>query len=75
MPIFKIRKRNGSIDTFDALKIYNAIKKAIIATEGDDFSTIDKMVASVVLSLEERRISLPDVELVQDTVEQVLIKE
>jgi anaerobic ribonucleoside-triphosphate reductase len=32
MAIYKVRKRNGSIVTFDIKKIENAIKKAIVAS-------------------------------------------
>jgi hypothetical protein len=75
MPIFKIQKRNGSIDSFDAKRIYDAIKKAIIAADGSDFSHIDRMVQKVIKSLEEQKILIPNVETIQDIIESVLIKE
>lgn len=75
MAIFKVQKRNGSIDDFDEKKIYNAIKKAIVASGSSDFSDINRMVKDIIILLEKRRISIPDVETIQDTVEFLLIKE
>jgi hypothetical protein len=33
MAIYKVKKRNGAITTFNRIKIESAIKKAIIAAE------------------------------------------
>lgn len=76
MAIYKVRKRNGTITTFDRLKIEAAISKAIEAVHGNDFSRISHMVDEIVHRAEEKTIGvIPTIELIQDTVEEVLIKE
>ena len=76
MTIYKIRKRNGSIVTFDRAKIEHAIKKAIEAVGGTDFSRISTFTDQIVMRVEEKiGKDIPNVELVQDTVEEVLIKD
>jgi ribonucleoside-triphosphate reductase len=76
MAIYKIRKRNGAIVTFDKTKISEAIKKAIIAVGGEDFSQLEDLTDKVVSTIEEEiGNSMPDIEFIQDKVEQVLIKE
>ena len=76
MAIYKVRKRNGAIIDFDIAKIESAIKKAIEAVGGDDFSEVSTLAGKI--SKEVEKVigkEIPDVELIQDTVEQVLIKE
>jgi anaerobic ribonucleoside-triphosphate reductase len=73
MTFFKIRKRNGAIQTFDKQKIYHAIQKAFIATNVHDDIQLDMLVEQVMAKLNAEHTDLPDVELVQDTVEAVLI--
>jgi len=75
MTIYKVTKRNGSIVTFEAEKIKKAIKNAIISAWWNDFSTIDEIVLKVLLSLESRWKDIPSVEEIQDTVEEILIKD
>lgn len=75
MAIFKVKKRNGSIVSFEGEKIKKAIKSAIIAAGGSDFSKLDMMVQDVISNLEKTWDSIPDVEKVQDIVEETLIKE
>lgn len=76
MVIYKIRKRNGSIVTFERTKIEDAIKRAIEAVGGQDFSKIgemtDKVTDEVVKKVGK---NIPEVEDVQDCIEYVLIKE
>lgn len=68
-----IRKRDGSIVTFDAQKIKDAIHKASIATADDQLSPdeLHRLTASVVGMI--RPGVLPTVEQVQDLVEEALI--
>lgn len=76
MAIYKIRKRNGAIVTFERQKIENALKKAIEAVGGEDFSRIAEMTDKAI-GATELKIggSIPDVETIQDCVEEMLIKE
>ena len=74
MAIYKVKKRNWSITSFESDKIKKAIKSAIIAAWGSDFSQLDMMVSNVVKNLEKLDETIPDVESVQDVVEEVLIK-
>lgn len=76
MTIYKVRKRNGSIVAFDRSKISEAIKKAIIAVGGEDFSGLEDLTTKVIARVEaEANNNIPDIELIQDKVEEVLIKE
>lgn len=75
MAIYKVKKRNGAIVTFDRDKIYEAIKKAIKSVGGDDYSEVDQLVQNVGFNLEEKIWNnIPTVEEIQDGVEEVLIK-
>lgn len=77
--VFFIKKRDGRIVSYDRNKIYTAIKKAIIGAWGSDFSQIEHMVTKVEQKIQERLMkdkkTIPEVEMVQDIVEEVLIKE
>ena len=75
MVIFKVKKRNGSITTFDVEKIKKAIKNAIIAAGWNDFSNLDNIVTDVIKNLISKWESIPEVETIQDVVEETLIKE
>ncbi len=76
MAIYKVRKRNGAIIDFDITKIESAIKKAIEAVGGTDFSNVSSLAKKVVKEIEKKvGKEIPDVEIIQDIVEQVLIKE
>ncbi|MDD3262375.1 MAG: ribonucleoside triphosphate reductase [Candidatus Absconditabacteria bacterium] len=76
MAIYKVKKRNGAIVSFDRIKIEQAIKKAIESVGGTDFSKVsaitDKVIESVIAKIGNE---IPDVEIIQDAVEQTLIKE
>lgn len=75
MAIYKVKKRNGSIVTFDRVKIENAIKKAIEASGWNDFSEVVDLVDQVIERTELiSGKNIPDIELLQDKVEEVLIK-
>ncbi len=74
MTFFKIRKRNGSIQTFDKQKIYNAIQKAFQASNEHNDLQVDMLVEQVMLMLNNESTDLPDVEWVQDIVESVLMQ-
>lgn len=76
MAIYKIRKRNGAIIDFDIAKIENAIKKAIEAVGGTDLSNVSSLAKKVAKEVEKKiGKEIPDIETIQDCVEQVLVKE
>lgn len=54
MAIYKIRKRNGAIVTFDRAKIENAIHLAIEAVGGTDFSRVLAFVDQIIMQVEEK---------------------
>lgn len=75
MALYKIRKRNGTIVTFDRRHIESAIEKAIESVGGNDFSEVPLMTSEIVRITELRfPVELPGVENIQDIVEEVLIK-
>ena len=75
MAIYKIRKRNGAIVSFDQSKIEHAIKRAIEAVGETDFSLVPSLAAKVAQTVEEKiGKEIPDIEVIQDAVESVLIK-
>ncbi|MDD2696857.1 MAG: ribonucleoside triphosphate reductase [Candidatus Pacebacteria bacterium] len=75
--ITKIQKRDGTIVDFDQTKITNAILKAITATgQGDGIRS--KKLSDKVVQLLNRRFKkdeIPQVEQIQDIVEEVLVLE
>ncbi len=74
--IFKVIKRDGSVAEFDQEKITSAIFKAADAVGGNDRKTAEKLSRAVVSILEKRFTEkIPNVEDVQNIVEEVLIKE
>ena len=76
MAIYKVRKRNGAIIDFDISRIENAIKKAIEAVGGTDFKEVPNLAKKVSDEVEKKaNKDIPNVEVIQDTVEQVLVKE
>lgn len=74
--IVKIKKRDGRIVPFSPSKIERAIKSAFRAAGNDDFEKVRQLTREVVLELEKRFNSsiVPEVEQVQDLVEQALLK-
>jgi len=76
MAIYKVRKRNGAIVSFDRTKIEGAIKKAIEAVGENDFSIVKSLTDKIIKELHKKIWDdIPDIEMIQDTVEEVLIKE
>ncbi len=74
MGIHKIKKRSGDVVDFDISKIESAVEKAFLATGVKDDST--KICDKVYKELKEKyKKDVPTVEEIQDTVEDVLIKE
>ncbi|MFA5086020.1 MAG: ribonucleoside triphosphate reductase [Candidatus Paceibacterota bacterium] len=75
--ITKVQKRNGDIVEFDSNKIFNAVFKAITATKQGNGKKTEK-IADGVLKILNRRFKaeeIPNVEQIQDIVEEVLILE
>ena len=70
--IFKVRKRDGRIEKFDPEKISSAIHKALVATKTKDGILANKLSSQVVAKLEKIS-GIPDVEQIQDIVEDVLM--
>src|SRR5690554_5547260 len=71
--MLKIVKRDGRKEIFNTNKIKNAIEKSINSV-GGDLSKIDKLTLDVVNSIEKQyTTTLPNVENIQDIVEEVLI--
>ncbi|MDD3302750.1 MAG: ribonucleoside triphosphate reductase [Candidatus Gracilibacteria bacterium] len=76
MNFFKVKKRNGSFVTFDEAKIETAIRKSILSVGGDDFSEVPILTKKVIkLLIKKVGESIPTVEEIQDSVEEILIKE
>jgi ribonucleoside-triphosphate reductase len=76
MAIYKMRKRNGAIVSFDQDKIEHAITRAIEAVGESDFSRVKELTQKVVKEVESKiGKEIPDVEVIQDAVETVLIAE
>ncbi|MFA5992883.1 MAG: ribonucleoside triphosphate reductase [Candidatus Pacearchaeota archaeon] len=74
--VTKLRKRDGSVVLFQKDKIAEAIWKAVKAVGGTDRSRADYLGDLVVKKINEMydENSIPDVEVVQDLVEKVLIE-
>ncbi|MEM4297589.1 MAG: vitamin B12-dependent ribonucleotide reductase [Nitrososphaerota archaeon] len=73
--VSKIRKRDGSIVSFDPEKIFTAISKAFSATGRKDENAVRRMTEEVVGMVHSRFVDkIPSIEDVQDMVEKVLIK-
>jgi len=72
--ISQIRKRDGSVVEFTPGKIEQAIRKALAATGAEDGGLAARLAGRVVEMVEQRFAgSIPGVEDVQDTVEEVLM--
>lgn len=73
--MIEIKKRNGSIVSFDPLKIRSAMEKAFIASNEVLPDTLEQMTEDVVSMLKERfPEQVPSVEHVQDLVELALMR-
>jgi anaerobic ribonucleoside-triphosphate reductase len=75
--IAKVKKRDGTIADFDQSKITNAIFKAITATGQGDGNRSRKLSDKVVQILSRRfkKNEIPNVEQIQDIIEEVLVLE
>ena len=74
--IKNIRKRDGSLETFDPGKIRAAMDNAMISVERESPDLVEELTGRVVEGLSERyRGQVPGVESVQNMVEEVLIAE
>ena len=75
MAIFKVIKRNWAIVDFARSKIENALKLAIEACWGTDFSKLSDLTDAIITDV-ERKVwkNIPSVEEIQDSVEDILIK-
>ena len=73
--IIKVKKRDGSIVDFDETRITDAIFKAITATDQGDGKKSKRVSGKVVEILNRRfkKDEIPQVEQIQDIVEEVLI--
>jgi len=75
MPIYKIKKRNWEIITFDRVKIEDAIKKAIESVWWTDFEKIKDITSEIIKDIEKKSPNkIPNIEDIQNTVEKILIK-
>jgi len=75
--ISKVKKRNGEIVDFDGEKIKTAVFKAVTASNAGD-GEVSQKVSKRAIELIDRRFKkdeIPDVEQIQDIVEEVLILE
>ncbi|MDD4990212.1 MAG: ribonucleoside triphosphate reductase [Candidatus Pacebacteria bacterium] len=76
-PIQKVRKRDDSLADFDQSKITNAILKALTST-GEGGDELAQKLSNKVVRLLQRRFKagqMPEVEQIQDIIEEVLIME
>ena len=73
----KIQKRDGRIVDFDQAKITDAVEKAILATNAGDYEMAAKVSDKVtdILSRRFRKGETPNIEQVQDVIEEVLMLE
>ena len=73
--ISHIRKRSGDIDSFDAQKIHDVVKKASAAVGINNSRLTDTLTEEAVNLLNDKfhERSIPAVEEIQDVVEEVLI--
>ncbi len=75
MSIYKVQKRNWSITSFSRSKIEEAIILSIKASWWDNFNEVTN-ITNIVITLVESKVwkKIPSVELIQDEVEETLIK-
>jgi len=73
----KVKKRDGSTKPFEESKITEAIFKALTSTNAGNRSTAEKLSKKVVKLIERRfkKDEIPDIEQIQDIVEEVLMIE
>lgn len=73
MQITNVKKRDWRVVAFDAHKVKQAIQKAMYSVQHQDTSCVWTLVMSVIDALHQKNNPLPDVELIQEIVESVLI--
>ena len=71
--IEKVRKRDGSVVSFDKTKIADAIFKAAQSVGGEDRYLAEQIANVVTFYLEKKGVEIPDIEEIQDAVEKALI--
>ncbi len=75
MEISKVRKRDGRIVSFNKNKIKNAIHKAFLSVGKEDEEKLNNIVEQIAVELEKKYDgNILNVEEIQDTVEEILIK-
>lgn len=76
MSVYKVKKRNGTIVTFDSSKITSAIQKAMKSEGIDNPQGIQSITEEVIHTLDKKfQDTIPSVENIQDEVEIILMKE
>jgi ribonucleoside-triphosphate reductase (formate) len=73
MPIFKVRKRNGSLASFERAHIERAIGRACAATVPADAREVSAIADIAIQAVESECEAIPDVEAIQDRVERALM--
>ena len=76
--ILTVEKRDGRIEDFDAAKIRDAIRRAMVALDPEKTVTsvqLDFLTERVLTTLADQHLYEPSVEEIQDAVEQVFIRE
>jgi len=71
----EIRKRDGTVVDFDASRISNAVFKASQSIGISNLELAQELAEKVVDYLELMELDIPDIEIVQDLIEKVLIEE
>jgi ribonucleoside-diphosphate reductase alpha chain len=75
MPFEYVRKRDGTLEPFREEKIVSALSRALSACGKEDPELAHILAEKVVHLLSERISDIPEVEKIQDTVEEVLMRE
>lgn len=75
MPFEYVRKRDGTLEPFREEKILSALSRALSACGKEDPELAHTLAEKVVHLLSERISDIPEVEKIQDTVEEVLMRE
>jgi ribonucleoside-triphosphate reductase len=77
MMVSKIRKRDGSVVSFQKDKIIEAIWKAVKAVGGQDKKRVEEITDKVMDLMDEKykERGIPDVEEVQNLIEKILVEE
>lgn len=75
MTIYKVKKRNGAIVTFDQSNIKDAIICSVKASGWEDFKEADVITKQTIILVEQKIWKdIPSVEQIQDAIEETLIK-